>query len=200
MLLRYVAKSSFRALSICRTPATATTTAAIDLFTFYSPSSVLICKPCGYAVPATTLSTHIELHHLHDARYAATNPSGFLRNAANLLATYLCQQYQLLDLATAQIPTPPATNPPILDLLVYPGYQCTRCSFVLRLGGKQARASMGTHFNIHRLAPRKPGRQAKIAGIPAQDSGPMFTEVSCQRFFASGAQSSYFTVTVNIPD
>jgi hypothetical protein len=61
------------ALSLCRTPATATTTAAMDLFTFYPPSSVLICKPCGYAVPPTTLSTHIKVHHLHDARHAATN-------------------------------------------------------------------------------------------------------------------------------
>jgi hypothetical protein len=61
------------ALSLCRTPATATTTAAMDLFTFYPPSSVLICKLCGYAVPPTTLSTHIRVHHLHDARHAATN-------------------------------------------------------------------------------------------------------------------------------
>jgi len=142
--------------------------------------------------------THIKLHHLHDARYAATNPSGFLGNAANLLATHLCQQYQLLDPATARIPIPPATNLPIPDLAVYTGYQCTRCSFVLRSGRKKARVSMGTHFNKHRLVSRKPGQQAKIAGIPAQDSGPMFTEVSCQRFFASGAQSSYFIVTVNV--
>ena len=60
-------------LSLCCTPATATTTAAMDLFTFYSPSSVLICKPCGYAVPPTTLSTHIKVHYLYNARYAATN-------------------------------------------------------------------------------------------------------------------------------
>ncbi|KAF2825538.1 hypothetical protein CC86DRAFT_419602 [Ophiobolus disseminans] len=55
---------------------------------------------------------------------------------------------------------------------------------------------MGKHFNIHRLVPRKLGRQAKIAGIPAKDSGPMFSGVSCQRFFVSGAQSFFFTVTV----
>jgi hypothetical protein len=61
------------ALLLCRTPATATTTAAIDLFTFYPPSSVLICKLCGYAVPPTALSTYIKVYYLHDARYAATN-------------------------------------------------------------------------------------------------------------------------------
>jgi hypothetical protein len=118
------------------------------------------------------------------------------RNPATLLANYLRQQYQLLDPATAKILIPPATNPPIPELTLYCGYQCTRCSFVLRSDRKEAKTSMGTHFNTHRLVPRKPGRQAKIAGIPAQDNGPMFTEVSCQRFFVSGAQSSFFTVTV----
>jgi hypothetical protein len=80
--------------SLCRTPATATTTAAMDLFTFYPPSSVLICKPCGYAVPPTTLSTHIKVHHLHDARHAATNyfDTPQSQNPATLLANYLCER------------------------------------------------------------------------------------------------------------
>lgn len=168
----------------------------MDLFTFYPLSSALICKPCGYAVPPTTLSSHIRIYHLEDARHAATNPLTSSQNAANLLATYLRQQYKILDLATTKILIPPATNPPILDLTLYCGYQCTRCSFVLRLGRKESKTSMGKHFNMHRLVPRKRGRQAKIAGIPAQDSGPMFSEVSCQRFFVTGAQSSFFTVTV----
>jgi hypothetical protein len=55
---------------------------------------------------------------------------------------------------------------------------------------------MGKHFNVHHLVPRKPGRQAKIAGIPGTDSELMFSEVFCQRFFAYGAQSSFFTVNV----
>jgi hypothetical protein len=170
----------------------------MDLFTFYPPSSVLICKPCGYAVPPTTLSSHIRVHHLEDARYAATNPSTSSnpRNAAKLLTTYLGEQYQLLDPATTNIPTPPATTPPIPDLTLYPGYQCTCCSFVIRSGGKEAKTSMGKHFNIHRLVPRKRGGQAKIAGIPTKDNGPMFTKVFCQRFFVTGLQSSFFTVTV----
>jgi hypothetical protein len=55
---------------------------------------------------------------------------------------------------------------------------------------------MQKHFNKHRLVPQKRGGQAKIAGILAKDSGPMFSEVSCQRFFVTGVQSSFFTVTV----
>jgi hypothetical protein len=45
---------------------------------------------------------------------------------------------------------------------------------------------------------RERGRQAKIAGVPATDSEPMFSEVFCQRFFATCAQSSFSTV--NVPD
>jgi hypothetical protein len=170
----------------------------MDLLTFYPPSSVLICKPCGYAVPPTTLSTHIKVHHLYDARYAATNffDAPQSRNPATLLANYLCDRYQLLDPATAKIPTPPATNPPIPKLKLHRSYQCTCCSFVLRSQGTEARISMGKHFNVHRLVPRKPGRPAKIAGVPATDSEPIFTKVHCQRFFVSGAQSSFFTVNV----
>jgi hypothetical protein len=176
------------------------TAAAMDLFTFYPPSSVLICKPCGYAIPPTTLSTHIKVHHLHDARYAATDffAAPQSKSPANLLANYLREQYQLLEPATAKIPTPPATDPPIPELRLHRGYQCTRCSFVLRSQGKEAKNSIGRHFNVHRLVPRKPGRQAKIAGTPAADSEPMFSEVYCQRFFVSGAQSCFFTV--NVPD
>jgi hypothetical protein len=174
------------------------TAAAMDLFTFYPPSSVLICKPCGYAIPPTTLSTHIKVHHLHNARYAATNcfvaPQS--QSPANLLANYLCEQYLLLNPATAKIPTPPATDPPIPELSLHRGYQCKRCSLVLRSQGKEARNSMGTHFNVHRLVPRKPGRQVKIAGVSATDSEAMFSEVYCQRFFVASAQSSFFTVNV----
>jgi hypothetical protein len=167
-----------RALSFYCTPTTATTAAAINLFAFYFSSSVLICKPRGYAVPPTTLSSHIRVYHLNNARHAATNPSGLSRNAADRLATYLRKQYQLLDPAAAKISTRPVTNPSIPELALYSGYQCTCCSFVICSGGKEAKKSMGKHFNTHRLVPRKRGGQAKIAGIPAKDNGPMFSEVS----------------------
>jgi hypothetical protein len=201
---RYVAKHvPLRALSLCSTPATATSAAAMDLFVFYPPSSVLICKPCGYAVPPTSLSTHIAVHHINDARHAATNSttraqlSSRSTKPAKLLASYLLERYQLLNPATTTIPTPLATEPPIPELQVYRGYQCTCCSFVRRSEAKEAINSMRQHFNrLHRLVPAKSGRPAKITDIPAKDSGPLFCEVYCQRFFVSGAQSSFFTVNV----
>jgi len=153
----------------------------MDLFTFYPPSSVLICKSCGYAVPPTTLSNHIKVHHLDDARYAATNlfDNPQSRNPATLLANYLCDRYQLLDPATAKVPTPPATNLPITELKLHRGYQCTRCSFVLRLQGKKAETSIETHFNEHRYVPRKPGQPAKTADICCQPGTSVHT-VHCE--------------------
>jgi hypothetical protein len=170
----------------------------MDLFTFFPPLSVLICKPCGYAVPPTTLSNHIKVHHLYDARHAATNASASSQpqNAANLLTEYLRERYQLLDRPTAIIPIPPATNPLIPELTLYRGYQCTCCSYILRSQENEPKISIGKHFNAHRFVPRKPGRQAKIAGVLALDSEPMFSKVFCQRFFVNCAQSSFLTVNV----
>jgi hypothetical protein len=170
----------------------------MDLFVFYAPSGVLLCKPCGYAVPPTALATHISNHHLSDARDAATSSlaSSKSRKPAKLLADYLCERFQLLDPATAKIPTPPSTDPPISELQLHRGYQCTRCKFI-RLRTKTALVQMGTHFNQHRLLPRKKGgRQGRVADVLEEDKGPAFQEIYCQRFFVSGAQSSFFTVNV----
>jgi hypothetical protein len=47
-----------------------------------------------------------------------------------------------------------------------------------------------------RTSTEKGGRQPRIADIPEEDKGPAFKEIYCQRFFVSGAQSSFFTVNV----
>jgi hypothetical protein len=72
-------------------------------------------------------------------------------------------------------------------------YALQFCAALPRKGTKNF---VGAHFNVHRLVLRKLGRQAKIACILAIDNEPMFTEVFCQRFFAAGAQNSFFTVNV----
>jgi hypothetical protein len=56
---------------------------------------------------------------------------------------------------------------------------------------------MGKHFNSHDLVSQKPGQPAKIVGILAKEREPMFSKVFCQRFFVTGAQSSFFTVNVS---
>ena len=153
-------------------------------------------RPCGHAVPPTSLSTHIAVHHIDDARHAATNaatraqPSCLSTRPAKLLADYLLERYQVLDPATTPIPTPLATDPPIPELKVYRGYQCTCYSFVQRSEPKEAVNSMRKHFNkSHRPVSAKSGGLAK-------DSEPAFCEVYCQRFFVSGPQSLFFRVNV----
>jgi hypothetical protein len=96
----------------------------MDLFVFYAPSGLLLCKPCGYAVPPTALATYISIHHLSNARDAATSSlaSSKSKKLAKLLANYLRKRYQLHNLVTAKILTPPLTDPPILELQLYRGY------------------------------------------------------------------------------
>jgi hypothetical protein len=54
---------------------------------------------------------------------------------------------------------------------------------------------MRTHFNKHRIVPRKQGKPGKVVTVP-EDEGPIYSEVACQRFSAYGAQSSFFEVCV----
>jgi hypothetical protein len=65
----------FSLLYYTPTAATTTTTIAIDLFTFYSLLSVLICKLYSYIVLPTTLSSYIRVYYLKDTRYTTINPS-----------------------------------------------------------------------------------------------------------------------------
>jgi hypothetical protein len=138
---------------------------------------------------------HIRVHHLDDARNATINyqASSRSRKPAELIASYRRARYHLLDPATTTIPTPLATDPPIPELRLHRFYQCTRCECIL-LHKKSALQQISKHFNRHRLLPRKGGRPLGIADIPEEDEGPIFQEIHCQRFFVSGAQSSFFTV------
>jgi hypothetical protein len=60
----------------------------MDFFTMYSPSGVLLCKPCGYAVPPTTLN---------DARKAVTNSLAPSRTRKPAKLLDLLGQYKLLN-------------------------------------------------------------------------------------------------------
>lgn len=166
----------------------------MELFDYQEDYGVLICKPCGFAVPPSNLRGHITKRHLEDARHACRlNP--LLANAtrpADALTAYLRKRF---DLENTTIRRPSPTVKPILGLKLYYGFQCSRCDFV-RTATRYAEEIMQRHFNIHRAIPRRRGSQKKIPNAPAEDDGPMFQKVYCQRFFVSGPQSSYFTVSV----
>jgi hypothetical protein len=169
----------------------------MDLFVVYPQYQVLVCKPCGFAVAPRHLAGHIKNRHARDACRDAGLDSVRARSRipAVTLARRLLQKYDLLDPQTHKIPLPSPTEPPLPDLKLHCGYQCTRCEYVL-LKSKSGFRLMDRHFNQHRQLLRKPGRPKKIANIPEEDKGPIFKEVYCQRFFVSGHQSCFFVVHV----
>ncbi|KAH7399701.1 hypothetical protein BKA66DRAFT_383213, partial [Pyrenochaeta sp. MPI-SDFR-AT-0127] len=158
---------------------------------------VLVCKPCAHAVAPKHLANHIKNKHPFEAsRDAGLDPAhNRPGRPALMLARRLQARHNLLDPAVSKILVPAPTEPPLSDLKLYRGIQCSRCEYVLTKT-KYASEVMGRHFNQHRLFPRKMGRQNKVADIPEADKGPMFTDVFCQRFFVAGPQSSFFAVHV----
>ncbi|EAU31660.1 predicted protein [Aspergillus terreus NIH2624] len=96
----------------------------MDLFTYYEPSRVWICKPCQFAVPPRHLQEHLRTRH-------STHPTattGALRQ----------DTYQRMSKRPWLDPTrepciyPDAGSPPIPHLPVYTGYQCPRCRYIVR--------------------------------------------------------------------
>jgi hypothetical protein len=165
----------------------------MDLFIFYPEYRILVCKSCAYAVAPPHLAAHITTKHAHyicskDGLHRATK-------TAATIASRLKDEYNLLDPTTDIIPRPLPTKPPFPSLKLYRGYQCTRCDFI-RTKTKTALREMNTHFNVHRLVPRKRGQPLKLADTPEEDRRPMFKDIYCQRFFVRGAQAKYFAVNV----
>lgn len=150
----------------------------MDLFTFLPQYQVLVCKSCACAVAPLHLASHIKKEHAREA----TRDAGldFAKSRASrpaiTLAKHLQGKYDILDPRTHEIPRPSPTDPPLPELKLFRGYQCTRCEYVLSKS-KSSQESMKRHFGKHRLLARRKGRPGKSATIPQEDRGPMFKEV-----------------------
>ncbi|KAH5618970.1 hypothetical protein HBI23_245980 [Parastagonospora nodorum] len=170
----------------------------MDLFVFYAKHQVLVCKPCAYAVAPLHLVSHIRSLHAHEAcRDVGLDFAKFrVQKAAKIIADCLKEKYSLLDPRTYVISRPLPTDPPLPDLKLYRGYQCSRCDYVVSRS-KSSGEILEKHFNRqHRILQRKKGRPLKSIAIPEEDKGPIYREVYCQRFFVSSHQSSFFTICV----
>jgi hypothetical protein len=79
----------------------------MDLFTYYTQYRVLVCKPCGYAVPPAHLESHISKNHPHDAcRAAGVDPvHSRARKSAALLAG--CPKKYMTPLILLQLRSQP---------------------------------------------------------------------------------------------
>jgi hypothetical protein len=167
----------------------------METFIFYRCYSVLICKPCKSAVPLSSLQSHVKSRHNGIACYVTgLNPNAYTKRTkpAEILAALLQEKYSLLDPRHAQIQTPLPTEPPVPELKLYRGFRCSRCPKIMTKSD-YAHARMQTHFNKHRVIQQKQGRPGKVVSVP-EDEGPIYSEVSCQRFFSYGPQSSFSRV------
>lgn len=171
----------------------------MDLFVFYAQYRVLVCKPCAFAVSPLRLASHIKNRHAreacHDAGIDFSISSSRAQGSAVSLARRLHEKYDILDPSTCKVVLSSPTEPPLLELKLYRGHECSRCTLSLS-AIKSARDSMQRQSNQHRLLPRKKGRPQRIQDLPEEDDGPMLTNVHRQRFFASSHQSSFFAVHV----
>lgn len=86
---------------------------------------------------------------------------------------------------------PDAGSPPIPHLPVYTGYQCPRCSYIVRATGALSKHIRKTHPELGRPVGRQ-GATARSHELEALHRGQ---PVSCQRFFPAAAGSSFFAVT-----
>jgi hypothetical protein len=169
----------------------------MEMFIFYRCYGVLICKPCRSAIPRSSLQSHIKSRHNHIAcDVTSLDPIMYRKRTkpAEMLTALLQEKYSLLNPRHAQIPTPLPIEPPIPELKLYRSFRYSRCPKIMTKS-EYAHARMQTHFNKHRIIPRKQGRPRKVVSVPG-DEGPIYSEVSYQRFFSYGSQNSFFKVCV----
>ncbi|THC88037.1 hypothetical protein EYZ11_012521 [Aspergillus tanneri] len=142
----------------------------MDLFIYNPVYRLWICTPCGYAVTATDLNTHLAKRHT--GHHSATSRS--LRQAA----WDQMQRRPWLDPSKEPCPVAGPDSAPIEGLPIFRGLGCPRCDYVAR-----SPAVIAGHY-------RKTHARDAPPGLPR----PPWRPVQCQRFFSHGAGSSFFVV------
>lgn len=155
----------------------------MDLFLYNKTHRLWICRPCGYAVAVSNVSTHLAVQHRRHLS-AATSA---LRQAA--VTAMLDRPEPVFDPTQESCVPPAPESPPIPGLPVHQGYRCPYCPYVARSTGTLSKHQREIHPEIPRARPGRPltRRQTLLVAEPLV--------VSCQRFFPSRAGSSFFQVT-----
>jgi hypothetical protein len=146
----------------------------MDLFTFHAKHQIIVCKPCACAIARPYLSSHTRNLHAHEpCRDAGLEFAKFpINKAASIVAECLKERHSRFDPRTQRIPRPLPTDPPLPDLKLYRGYQCSRCDFAVSRS-KSSQRSLERHFNQqHRILPGKKGRPGRSITIQKEDKGP----------------------------
>lgn len=171
----------------------------MDLFNYLSNFRVLVCVPCGSGVPPAHLGTHLRTHHADHAEIQALK--GWPGRGVKKIVEQILNSYSILDPRNVAIEMPPPESPPVPGLRLYHGIQCSHCPYI-RCGQKSKEKSMQNHSNLHRAIQRRRGGQPRVPQDAEDDidAAPLWQEITCQRFFATGHQSSFFRVTTATPE
>jgi hypothetical protein len=165
----------------------------MDLFELHQPYQVLICRKCQYCVrpSVSALTTHLRAQHkLHpDVR-----PRDGTGGAACVVRLLRKAFPGAVDPTQSLIPYPAPTSSPIPELLLHRGLKCSQCPKIVT-ASPCAENTMSRHFQNHRIVRTTRGARHVPLQHLYENGSPIFTHVYCQRFFATGAQSSYFEVT-----
>ena len=166
---------------------------AMDLFEFNSTYYILICRQCQYAVRPNQIKGYLRASHpQHD--FNTTGDYNKSQCISDIAATFT-YKYNILDPDKTSTAIPPRNSPPILNLRLHRGIQCSKCPHIST--GKTREEVLSKHFNQeHRLVKRGRGGNHKVPG----GEGPMWHEVCYQRFFVSGKVSGYFQVAQPLRD
>jgi hypothetical protein len=120
----------------------------MDLFEFYQPCQVLICRDCQYCVrpSVSALITHLRAkHRLH--------PDVRLRNGKGEAACVARLLYKTfpgaLGPTQSPIPFPAPTSPAIPGLSLHQGLKCSHCLTIVT-ASSYAENTMSKHFQKHR--------------------------------------------------
>lgn len=158
----------------------------MEHFCYLPEYRVLICRPCGRAIPAAHLQSHLQGHRKEWMGLNSTTAMSQLKQQL--------QEYELADPSQKQVPIPPPSASAFLDLPVEQGLRCRLCPFVTR-----SENWMQKHVRTHEPAMQRRGRPRKSVSslvLTQQQPRPnLWDNIYCQRFFVSGPQSQYFQVT-----
>lgn len=92
----------------------------MDLFYYYEPYRLWICKPCGYGLPPSHADTHIRKNHGNSLLAKSER-----RKVINQL-----RQRPWLDPKKDKCPEHPPESPPIPHLILSDGIRCGRCKYI----------------------------------------------------------------------
>ncbi|KAJ5825151.1 hypothetical protein N7474_002289 [Penicillium riverlandense] len=157
----------------------------MEHFRYLLEYQVLVCKPCGHAVPPAHLSTRLKGHR---KEWPSLNSA----TAVSRLEKQL-EEFSLAEPSQQQIQVPSPSSLALPGLPVEQGLGCTQCPFVTRSEGW-----MEKHVRTHQLTPRRQGRPQKttatIALAQPRAGSDLWEKVYSECFFLSGPQSRFFRV------